>query len=177
MSIMPKRGTCFHCGHDHGDGLGSPHLLSVLKANADNVASLETTIAKLRAALAQKEAAAPGDLHAAISSMDRKNPYAGDDACALWKQGYICAKTDAAELARAALAQPVAVDAPHIIEALSYHANERDDLTLEEAVKVIRFGWKTVCGRSERAMVLQIAALLAGEPRPIDIDVQDGEAT
>jgi hypothetical protein len=48
-----------------------------------------------------------------------------------------------------------------IQEALSWHAGERDDLTLDESVEVIRHGWETVHGRSERQLVLQIAALLA----------------
>jgi hypothetical protein len=54
--------------------------------------------------------------------------------------------------------------APAILEALSYHGRERDDLTLEEAVSVIRTGWRTVSERTKRAMVLQIAALLAAQP-------------
>jgi len=53
---------------------------------------------------------------------------------------------------------------PHIVEALSWHANERDDLTLDDAVDVIRHGWKKVHGRSERQLVLQIASLLASPP-------------
>ena len=54
--------------------------------------------------------------------------------------------------------------APDILEALSHLARERDDLTLEEAVTVLRSQWRTARGRSERALVLQIAVLLAGAP-------------
>lgn len=48
-----------------------------------------------------------------------------------------------------------------IIEALSYHGFERDDLTLDECVEIIRRNYKKVRQRSDRAMVLQIAELLA----------------
>lgn len=53
---------------------------------------------------------------------------------------------------------------PDIIERLSYHAHERDDLTLDECLDVVATGWSKVHGRSERQMVMQIMALLAGQP-------------
>jgi hypothetical protein len=58
--------------------------------------------------------------------------------------------------------------APHIIEALSYHARERDDLTLDEVLDYLKHGWKKVHGRSERELILQITALLAGTPPSSD---------
>jgi len=51
MSIIAKRGVCFSCGHDHGDGFGSPGLLRVLKARGDEVAAYQAEIADLRTAL------------------------------------------------------------------------------------------------------------------------------
>lgn len=63
-------------------------------------------------------------------------------------------------------AQAAAPDtvAPAILEALSWHGRERDDLTLEEAVKAFRFGYKEVRQRDDRAMLGQIIELLAGGP-------------
>lgn len=77
-------------------------------------------------------------------------------------RGALAMRNAAADLVEQHEAQePVA---PAILEALSYHGRERDDLTLEEAISVIRTGWRTVSGRTERAMVLQIAALLSAQP-------------
>jgi hypothetical protein len=53
---------------------------------------------------------------------------------------------------------------PDIIERLTYHALERDDLTLDECWDVLASGWAKVHGRSERQMVMQIMALLASQP-------------
>jgi len=30
MSLLPKTGKCFYCGHDHGEGLGSPRELELI---------------------------------------------------------------------------------------------------------------------------------------------------
>lgn len=72
------------------------------------------------------------------------------------------------EYARAAIAtQPPAVQGepnrPDILERLSYHALERDDLTLDECLAYLAKGWAKVHGRTERQMVMQILALLAGQ--------------
>ena len=63
-------------------------------------------------------------------------------------------------------AAPVAGEphSPHVVEALSWHQHERDDLSIDDAVDVIRNGWKRVHGRTERQMLLQIAALLVAAP-------------
>jgi hypothetical protein len=53
---------------------------------------------------------------------------------------------------------------PDIIERLTYHAMERDDLTLDECLRYLSSGWKTVHGRTERQMVMQILAMLATQP-------------
>lgn len=53
---------------------------------------------------------------------------------------------------------------PDILERLTYHALERDDLTLGECLDYLARGWTKVRGRTERQMVLQVAALLAGGP-------------
>jgi hypothetical protein len=60
--------------------------------------------------------------------------------------------------------QAVEPTAPHILEAISWHANERDDLTLEDAVSALRFGWTKVRGRTERAMLIQLVDLMASAP-------------
>lgn len=64
----------------------------------------------------------------------------------------------------AAPAAPGEPCAPHILEALSYHGRERDDLTLEEAVEAFRHGYKKVRQREDRAMLAQIIDLLASAP-------------
>lgn len=46
MSLGPKRGVCFSCGYDHGDGMGSPKLFDLLR----EISGLKAELAKLRAA-------------------------------------------------------------------------------------------------------------------------------
>lgn len=60
-------------------------------------------------------------------------------------------------------AQPEAVR-PDILERLSYHARERDDLTLDDCLSYLAKGWRNVHGRTERQMVMQILELLAAAP-------------
>jgi hypothetical protein len=55
-------------------------------------------------------------------------------------------------------------EAPAILEAISWHAGERDDLTLEQAVEAFRFGYKKVRQREDRAMLLQLIHLMASAP-------------
>lgn len=55
---------------------------------------------------------------------------------------------------------------PDILEKLTYHQLERDDLTLDEVLDVLAQGWKKVMGRTERQMLLQLCALLAAAPSP-----------
>lgn len=43
MSITPRRGKCFHCGHDHGEGFGSPRVLE----HMSRIAELERHVALL----------------------------------------------------------------------------------------------------------------------------------
>jgi len=96
-----------------------------------------------------------------------KTEYMGDDVSGSPAYGYTAEQVRALIDTIAALVEqheaqePVA---PAILEALSYHGRERDDMTLEEAISVIRHGWRQVSGRTERAMVLQIAALLSAQP-------------
>lgn len=52
-----------------------------------------------------------------------------------------------------------------ILENLSYHKFERDDLSIDEALSYLKSEWKTVHARSDRQMVMQILALLASEPK------------
>lgn len=53
---------------------------------------------------------------------------------------------------------------PDIIERLTYHQLERDDLSLDDCLAYLASGWKKVHGRTERQMVMQLLALLAGQP-------------
>lgn len=54
---------------------------------------------------------------------------------------------------------------PDIIEKLSYHKFERDDLTLDDCLTYLRTnGWHEVHGRNERQMILQMTELLAQQP-------------
>lgn len=53
---------------------------------------------------------------------------------------------------------------PDILEKLTYHKHECDDITLNEALSFLAEGWKKVHGRTERQMVFQIAHLLAAQP-------------
>jgi len=52
---------------------------------------------------------------------------------------------------------------PDILERLTYHARERNDLSLDDCLNYLARGWYEVPGRTEREMVLQILSLLAGE--------------
>lgn len=63
-------------------------------------------------------------------------------------------------------AQPPAAQAsrPDILERLTYHALERDDLTLDECLDFLAHEWRKVHGRTDRQMVMQILALLAAQP-------------
>jgi ribA/ribD-fused uncharacterized protein len=54
---------------------------------------------------------------------------------------------------------------PDILEKLSYHLLERDDMTLDDCLTYLQTsGWHKVRGRTERQMVLQITHLLASVP-------------
>ena len=53
---------------------------------------------------------------------------------------------------------------PDILERLTYHAGERDDLSLDDCLSYLSDGWKRIHGRTERQMVMQILALLASAP-------------
>lgn len=55
---------------------------------------------------------------------------------------------------------------PDILEKLTYHQHERDDLTLDECWEVLASGYRKVHGRTDRQMVMQILALLAAAPAP-----------
>lgn len=53
---------------------------------------------------------------------------------------------------------------PDILEKLTYHALERDDLTLDDCLSYLAEGWRKVRGRTKREMVLQLTSLLAAAP-------------
>lgn len=80
-------------------------------------------------------------------------------------------------LAAAPAAQEPA--APAILEAISWHSGERDDLTLEETVEALRHGYKKVRQRDDRAMLLQLIHLMASapaaQPIPPESEVQADE--
>jgi hypothetical protein len=54
---------------------------------------------------------------------------------------------------------------PDILEKLSYHLLERDDMTLDDCLTYLQTGgWHKVRGRTERSMVLQLTDLMASAP-------------
>lgn len=56
---------------------------------------------------------------------------------------------------------------PDVLEKLTYHKLERNDLTLENCLTYLQTGgWHKVLGRTDRQMVLQITELLAAAPAP-----------
>lgn len=71
------------------------------------------------------------------------------------------------EQAQPASAQPEAAR-PDLLEKLTYHQHERDDLTLDEVLDVLATGWKKVPGRTERQMLLQLLSLMASSPQPTE---------
>lgn len=113
-----------------------------------------------KAALASLRAAQEGDL----PPLPEKRTIRGNSP-----KGY--APRDMHNYARLALAAagggvPQEPARPDILERLSYHALERDDLTLDECLDYLAKGWAKVHGRTERQMVMQIHALLASSPQP-----------
>lgn len=86
--------------------------------------------------------------------------------------------------ARTALSEPAR---PDLLEKLTYHRLERDDLTPEEVLSALASGWKTVRGRTERQMLLQLLDLMASQPAtpaqdaaatvPVTIDIDFKQAT
>lgn len=64
----------------------------------------------------------------------------------------------------ASVAQKAEPCRPDILERLTYHSLERDDLTLDDCLSYLAKGWYEVHGRTERQLVMQILALLAAAP-------------
>lgn len=65
---------------------------------------------------------------------------------------------------------------PDILEKLTYHQLERDDMTLDDCLSFLAHEWRKVHGRSDRQMVMQILSLLAStQPQAPALDAQ-GEA-
>ena len=58
---------------------------------------------------------------------------------------------------------------PDILERLTYHQHERDDMTLDDALDYLAAGWMRVHGRTERQLILQICSLLASSPVPAEL--------
>lgn len=66
---------------------------------------------------------------------------------------------------------------PDLLERLTYHQLERDDLTVDECLSYLsQRGWKEVHGRTDRQMVMQILALLAAAPDGIGTSKEGGTA-
>lgn len=53
MSLLPRTGVCFHCGHDHGEGMGSPRTLELIRDHGDEIKWRDDLIAELRKQLEQ----------------------------------------------------------------------------------------------------------------------------
>lgn len=78
MSLLPHRGSCFHCGHDHGEGMGSPHELMLYARIAD----LERQLAAAPSRDAQQEQDActgstAQDVRADVRAQQIDSEYAG----------------------------------------------------------------------------------------------------
>lgn len=54
---------------------------------------------------------------------------------------------------------------PDILEKLTYHRHERDDMTLDDCLEYLANRWKKIPGRPERALIMQITELLAAAPQ------------
>lgn len=58
---------------------------------------------------------------------------------------------------------------PDLLEKLTYHAYERDDMTIEDLLQTLsKDGYKNVRQRTHRQIELQLLALLAGQPAPTE---------
>jgi hypothetical protein len=77
-----------------------------------------------------------------------------------------CAKRARAALSAPPPAQAAEAQRPDILEKLTYHAHERDDMTIDDLLEVLASGYRKVHGRTERQMQLQLLALLAASPSP-----------
>lgn len=90
---------------------------------------------------------------------------AGNDYTVAWGSGDLYdAAADEIERLRAQVAALEAREPrrPDLLERLSYHALERDDLTVEDCIEYLANGWTRVHGRTERQMVMQLLHLMAG---------------
>lgn len=58
MSLLPRMGTCFHCGHDHGEGFGSPSEVELRKRIGELEQKLAATAAASQAQPAQQDSRA-----------------------------------------------------------------------------------------------------------------------
>lgn len=88
-------------------------------------------------------------------------PYKGSpDPWIVWRAAWQSALKHSATAAAEA-PEPLR---PDIIEKLTYHQHERDDMTLDDVLSYLASGWKTVHGRTERQLILQLCGLLAGAP-------------
>lgn len=66
---------------------------------------------------------------------------------------------------------------PDLLEKLTYHAYERDDMTIDELLQVLsKDGYRKVPQRTQRQLEMQLLALLAGSPAPSDQPAQAVEA-
>ena len=101
---------------------------------------------------------------ALLSGRDKEARAAFEDRCSIYSRIVEAAGLLLGDLPGApaqASHEPVR---PDILERLTYHAYERDDLTVSECLDVLTSCWAKVRGRTERQLVMQILALLAGAP-------------
>lgn len=59
---------------------------------------------------------------------------------------------------------------PDLLENLTYHASECDDMTLNDVLDVLANGWKKVHGRTERQFLLQLVRLMASAPEQANLE-------
>lgn len=56
---------------------------------------------------------------------------------------------------------------PDILEKMTYHQHERDDMTLGDCLEYLTNRWKKIHQRPERALIMQITELLAAAPNEL----------
>ena len=83
-------------------------------------------------------------------------------------------KVEREVLAKVSKQEPVDNPNEWIIENLSYHIHERDDMTMDDCLKYLATEWKETHGRTTRQMVMQILSLLAQAAPPQAAAIPEG---
>jgi len=98
------------------------------------------------------------------AALDARGDDEGQGLDGYWKWGFRAGWNAALAGRPAPAAEADDASRPDIVERLTYHAHERDDMTLDDVLDYLASGWKKVHGRTERQLILQLCALLATRP-------------